>query len=247
MRISITTTLAAVLLASLSAGVDGFVSQLPASRARPLQRRGSLSMSDSSVQDKATQVGNTLLGYVTGAVEAAKNLDSDKAQDQLSEWGKKVSGNVVDSLDLEKEGELYALPPLLLMLLILYGHVPFVGPIAELLAGPGLVAVGATFFAAGIYELGSSLSPWPQPVKDGALKTEGIFSLVRHPMYGGLVIGSLGLAVATAEFERALLTVLLVLALDKKIEFEEKYMSQAFPEYTSYKSKVTKKFIPFVY
>jgi hypothetical protein len=149
MRISITTTLAAGLLASLSAGVNGFVSQLPASRARPLQRRGSLSMSDSSVQDKATQVGNTLLGYVTGAVEAAKNLDSDKAQDQLSEWGKKVSGNVVDSLDLQKEGELYALPPLLLMLLILYGHVPFVGPIAELLAGPGLVAVGATFFAAG--------------------------------------------------------------------------------------------------
>lgn len=41
----------------------------------------------------------------------------------------------------------------------------------------------------------------------------GIYSIVRHPIYAGILLLALGLAVATSELERLLLTGLLFLAL----------------------------------
>jgi protein-S-isoprenylcysteine O-methyltransferase Ste14 len=33
-------------------------------------------------------------------------------------------------------------------------------------------------------DLGRQLTPYPRPVTDGVLRQDGIYSLVRHPMYG---------------------------------------------------------------
>lgn len=60
-----------------------------------------------------------------------------------------------------------------------------VGGLVTTLAGPGLVVVGVAVSAAGVIGLGQSLSPWPAPVKDSELKTDGIYGIVRHPTYTG--------------------------------------------------------------
>jgi hypothetical protein len=53
------------------------------------------------------------------------------------------------TFDLETKGTLWALPPLGMMLLILYGHIPWVGGVVEFLAGPGLLLLGLLFFGTG--------------------------------------------------------------------------------------------------
>lgn len=51
--------------------------------------------------------------------------------------------------NLDVKGELWALAPPALLLVVLYGHVPLVGPVAEVLAGPGLLVLGVLFVIAG--------------------------------------------------------------------------------------------------
>jgi len=62
-------------------------------------------------------------------------------------------------------------------------------PIATIL---GLSAL--LFFFKGFWDLGHSLTPLPYPRKDGELVQTGVYSVVRHPIYSGLILGSLGWA-----------------------------------------------------
>lgn len=72
-----------------------------------------------------------------------------------------------------------------ILLFIALGGIPIVGGLAMTLAGPGLALGGAAVSAAGLSGLGKSLSPWSTPVMENELKTDGIFGLMRHPIYTG--------------------------------------------------------------
>ncbi len=78
-------------------------------------------------------------------------------------------------------------------------------------------------------------SPNPQP------------AYVRHPLYSGLLLASLGLAGATHSEERLALAVALALVLEAKIKFEEGFLVERYgAAYEDYRGRV-KKLIPFVY
>lgn len=47
--------------------------------------------------------------------------------------------------------------------------------------------------------------------------SSGVYGLVRHPMYGGLVLAALGLSLATADELRLLISLAFLLVLDKKV------------------------------
>jgi protein-S-isoprenylcysteine O-methyltransferase Ste14 len=49
----------------------------------------------------------------------------------------------------------------------------------------GLMALLLLF--SGSLELGSNLTPLPHPKHDGALVTGGVYALVRHPIYSGVI------------------------------------------------------------
>jgi protein-S-isoprenylcysteine O-methyltransferase Ste14 len=71
-------------------------------------------------------------------------------------------------------------------------------------------------------DLGSdSLSPFPSPPKGAALKMEGIYGQMRHPMYTGLLMVMAGLSIATNSADRLLLTALLWFLVDIKASKEE--------------------------
>ena len=123
---------------------------------------------------------------------------------------------------------------------------PFPFPHACRVVGATFMAVGGMLLVAGIVRLGSGLTPLPYP-KDGAtLVQTGPFALVRHPMYSGGVLLSLGWALGVGEWLTLGYALALFVLLDVKSRREEKWLVERFPAYSDYQRRV-RKLIPFVY
>jgi protein-S-isoprenylcysteine O-methyltransferase Ste14 len=101
-------------------------------------------------------------------------------------------------------GEWYFVVQLVLLGLILFapfmpGQPVWPPPGALIARGLGLL-LGLAGFAlamAGLLGLGANLSPLPHPKDDTTLVEGGAFAMVRHPIYVGLISGSLGWALLT--------------------------------------------------
>jgi protein-S-isoprenylcysteine O-methyltransferase Ste14 len=105
---------------------------------------------------------------------------------------------------------------------------------------------GLALVVLGIVTLGSNLSPLPQPKEDTTLIQSGIFSIVRHPMYGGAIIAAFGWTLIHACLLTLLLSMVLFVFFDIKSRREERMMQRQFPDYAAYRQRV-KKLIPLVY
>jgi protein-S-isoprenylcysteine O-methyltransferase Ste14 len=153
-----------------------------------------------------------------------------------------ILGNVLNG-EFGKRGEAYVVAQVFLTLCILFGGLPVLGNVLNILCGPVLMAIGAGVMALGIIDMGASLSPWPVPTGDDLI-TDGIFSKVRHPLYSGLLAIMAGFSVATGSAPRLLLTAALWYALDLKSDFEEKQLEKQYAEYKAYREQVPGKFFP---
>lgn len=107
------------------------------------------------------------------------------------------------------------------------------GLVTGVIAGV-LVLKGLLLAVAGGVSLGSSLTPTPIPKDDGHLVTTGIYSLIRHPIYTGLLSGALGIAVWGASIAHFLAVLALAGVLYAKVFHEEKLLSERYSEYKSY-------------
>ena len=107
-----------------------------------------------------------------------------------------------------------------------------------------LVAGLAVLVLAGL-TLGKSLSANPVPLAKSTLKTNGIYAVVRHPIYFGLTLASLGLAISSHNWLGLALFGALVTLLNFKARFEEKLLRAKFDNYSDYARKVGR-FIPFI-
>ena len=108
-----------------------------------------------------------------------------------------------------------------------------------------LIAGGVGFgFWAG-RTLGRSLTPFPRPNAAG-LVTTGPFAVVRHPIYlGGLGV-FVGYSLLTSVL--ALVLTLALLALwASKVRVEERLLAQSYDEYETYRQRVRRRLLPFVY
>jgi protein-S-isoprenylcysteine O-methyltransferase Ste14 len=97
-----------------------------------------------------------------------------------------------------------------------------------------------------VLALGANLSPFPKPIEGGTLVTSGVYRFVRHPIYTGLILGTLGWSVWNANLLGVGLAVLLFVFFDLKSRREERWLMEAYPGYAEYRSRV-RKLIPFVY
>ncbi len=97
-----------------------------------------------------------------------------------------------------------------------------------------------------LIDLGQNLTPLPHPKDDGQLVQTGIYSLVRHPIYSGVIF----LALAYASWQVSLVHLFGAIALfvffDAKAKKEEVWLVERFPDYANYRVLV-KKLIPWVY
>lgn len=106
--------------------------------------------------------------------------------------------------------------------------------------------IAAVFFSKGLWDLGRNLTPLPYPKSDGQLVQSGVYSVVRHPLYSGLIFAALAWTLYQFSLSHAIATTILFIFLNIKANREEAWLSQKFPEYTEYQGRV-KKLIPGAY
>lgn len=110
-----------------------------------------------------------------------------------------------------------------------------------------LMLVVATVIAlAGALHLGHNLTPLPHPKDDATLVETGIYGLIRHPLYSGLIGLSIGWALFMANTLTLLCAALLFVFFDIKTRREERWLMTKFPAYADYRRRV-RKFMPGVY
>jgi protein-S-isoprenylcysteine O-methyltransferase Ste14 len=112
----------------------------------------------------------------------------------------------------------------------------------------GMVAivVGSGVAGRGIWDLRSSLSPFPRPITGAPLVESGAYRLIRHPIYSGLVLGALGWGLVTGSILALGAAGLLFLLLAAKSHREEAWLVAIHPEYGAYQQR-TKRLIPWIY
>ena len=86
----------------------------------------------------------------------------------------------------------------------------------------------------------------PKNKKNGQLVTNGIYAVIRHPMYLAHLLVLLPLLIDYYNFTRLTVFCVLMIALLLKIQFEETHLLDHFKDYRAYQRK-TKKIFPFVY
>ena len=108
--------------------------------------------------------------------------------------------------------------------------------------------IGAVLLGSGIAELrrAKALTAVPHPLPDATLVEHGPYRFVRHPIYGGLILGAFGLAVITPWAGTFAAVALLAVVLDLKRRREEIWLASQYPGYAAYRAR-TRALIPFLY
>ena len=108
------------------------------------------------------------------------------------------------------------------------------------LLGITLIAAGTVPLVLASRSLGRRLRAHPAPHEEAVLRTTGVYGLVRHPNYLGLLLlahGGLGLA----RTRRSLLALAaLSVLLHVKADFEERLLRERFPDYAAYAARVSR-------
>lgn len=112
--------------------------------------------------------------------------------------------------------------------------------------GLGLTIFGALVAISSRAMLGRNWSATVQLKQDHELITSGIYRLVRHPIYTGLLALFLGNAIMVGDWRGLLAVAIVFVSFWRKLRLEETWLTQHFGEaYRLYKSR-TKALIPLV-
>ena len=112
--------------------------------------------------------------------------------------------------------------------------------------GAGLAALGLGVAAIAMLGLRQTLTPFPKPRDRGVLQTRGPYSVVRHPIYSGMILSSFGWSLHQASSEGLLLSLVLGVFFDRKATYEERWLVEKYPDYMEYRKRV-RKLVPGVY
>jgi protein-S-isoprenylcysteine O-methyltransferase Ste14 len=113
--------------------------------------------------------------------------------------------------------------------------------------GLALTVLGLAFAVWSRFYLGRNWSAVVTVKEDHQLKRSGPYAIVRHPIYSGFMLATLGSAIAFGELGGLLAAVLIVAAWGYKARLEEAAMIEQFgAEYENYRREV-KGLVPFLW
>jgi protein-S-isoprenylcysteine O-methyltransferase Ste14 len=114
------------------------------------------------------------------------------------------------------------------------------------LVGLAIAAGGGVLAGAGIRHLGDALTAFPKPSGRGSMRDRGAYGLVRHPIYGGILLVSLGWSLLTSPV--ALVPAAALAAIfDGKRRREEAWLAERHEAYADYARRVRRRFVPYVW
>ena len=108
----------------------------------------------------------------------------------------------------------------------------------------GVLAI--VFLGRSLSDLGQNLTPLPHPRDEGQLVKTGIYGLVRHPMYSGVIYLALAYASWQMSWVHLVGSIVLFVFFDAKSRKEEVWLTEKFADYADYSTTV-KKLIPGIY
>lgn len=139
--------------------------------------------------------------------------------------------------------------PLMLLAFIVpirFGAGQFVPTDPVQMVGVVVTGLGVALIAWSFASLGDALTPFPRPLDGVALHRQGAYRLMRHPIYTGVILASLGWALWWLSIGGIFCALLLAIFFDRKAAREEVWLREKYQDYPDYARRV-KKFIPGVY
>lgn len=92
--------------------------------------------------------------------------------------------------------------------------------------GMVLMIAGIAIVLISLLSLGAALTATPVPQESAALRTRGIYSLVRHPVYTGILVAALGFTLAVGSLWQVLLWVALAAFFYGKAFWEDRLLAE---------------------
>jgi protein-S-isoprenylcysteine O-methyltransferase Ste14 len=132
---------------------------------------------------------------------------------------------------------------LLAGLIVLPNRADWPTPVAVDVVGWGLMGLGGLLALVASRDLGSALTPTPEPRDDERLRTGGLYRYVRHPIYSGVLLIAAGLVVRSGSWISLAVGAATVLFFDAKAAWEERRLAERHPDYPAYAARVGR-FVP---
>lgn len=114
------------------------------------------------------------------------------------------------------------------------------------LAANVLFFLGLAIVAIGALRLGTGITPSPVPSSLGQLRTTGLYRFMRHPIYTGVLVAVVGIALRSGSWLHVAIAAATFVYFDRKAAWEEGQLRGHYPDYDAY-AATTAKFIPFVW
>jgi protein-S-isoprenylcysteine O-methyltransferase Ste14 len=122
------------------------------------------------------------------------------------------------------------------------------GSVREVARWVGLAVgfAGGLLALRGVWDLRRQITALPYPPDGARLVDRGAYRLVRHPIYGGIVLGGIGWALVTASAAAAVMAIVLFVFFDLKARREEVWLLERVPGYAEYRAR-TRRLVPWIY
>lgn len=105
------------------------------------------------------------------------------------------------------------------------------------------MVIGAVLIIWAFLQQRLNISIFPSPKEEGHLITTGVYKLVRHPIYAGVLFLAFGYAIYEQSFYKIIIAFLLFILFEVKSGYEEQLLIRKYPAYAQYKLN-TGKFFP---
>ena len=91
-----------------------------------------------------------------------------------------------------------------------------------------------------------AITAFPRPRERSGLAQTGVYRVVRHPVYGAILLIVLGWSLAVAPLG-LIPAALLAIVFDLKARLEEAWLTERNPGYAAYRERTPRRFVPGLY